>query len=199
MSSFPMTAALSMEQRLRTAEATNEIIRLKSLYAEFADAKYTDAFEKKPQAERDEVAWRQARCFTEDGEFSAGAFGDVNGHQALFENFRAKPFLFAVHMFTNPVIDVDASVEAAAGRWLHHLMVKQEGTLRCLHGMGYTYGRYRCADNLVGAAPHELPTSIRPPNRPWAETRPYQISRKSQAQSQRIQQPCDDRKWPKSS
>src|SRR5690348_4536327 len=71
----------AIERRLRVAEATNEIIRLKSLYAEFADAKYTDAFEKKPEAERDAVAWEQARCFTEDGEFSAGSFGDVRGHQ----------------------------------------------------------------------------------------------------------------------
>ena len=77
----------TIEQRLRVAESTNEIIRLKSLYGEYADAKYTDAHEKKPQAERDEVAWLQARCFTEDGEFSAGAFGDVKGHPALFENF----------------------------------------------------------------------------------------------------------------
>lgn len=139
-----MSAPQSIEQRLRIAEATNEIIRLKSLYAECADAKYTDAFEKKPPSERDEVAWMQARCFTEDGEFSAGAFGDVKGRQALFENFRAKPFLFAVHMFTNPVIEVDASAETAAGRWLHYLMIKQDDTQRCLHGMGYTYDRYCC-------------------------------------------------------
>ena len=138
-----MSIAQSVEQRLRIAEATNEIIHLKSLYAEYADAKYTDGFEKKPEAERDDVAWMQARCFTEDGEFSAGAFGNVKGHLALFENFRAKPFLFAVHMFTNPVIDIDAAADTGAGRWLHHLMVKQDDTQRCLHGMGYTYDRYR--------------------------------------------------------
>ena len=139
-----MPAPRSIEQRLLVAEATNAIIRLKSLYAEYADAKYTDAFEKKPQAERDEVAWRQARCFTEDGEFSAGAFGDVKGQEALFENFRAKPFLFAVHMFTNPVITVDPAAETASGRWLHYLLVKQDDTQQCLHGMGYTHDQYRC-------------------------------------------------------
>ena len=139
-----MSDLQSIERRLRIAEATSAIVRRKSLYAEYADAKYTDAFEKKPEAERDEVAWKQARCFTEDGEFSAGAFGDVSGRQALFENFRAKPFLFAVHMFTNPVIDIDASAETGTGRWLHHLMVKQDDTQRCLHGIGYTYDRYRC-------------------------------------------------------
>ena len=139
-----MPAPRSIEQRLLVAEATNAIIRLKSLYAEYADAKYTDAFEKKPQAERDEVAWRQARCFTEDGEFSAGAFGDVKGQEALFENFRAKPFLFAVHMFSNPVITVDPSAETATGRWLHYLLIKQDDTGDCRHGMGYTHDRYRC-------------------------------------------------------
>ena len=132
----------AIERRLRVAEATNEIIRLKSLYGEFADAKYTDAFEKKPEAERDAVAWQQARCFTEDGEFSAGAFGNVSGHRALFENFRAKPFLFAVHMFANPVIEVDALAETGTGRWLHHLLIKRDDG-ECLHGMGYTHDRYR--------------------------------------------------------
>jgi hypothetical protein len=138
-----MTDLHDVERRLRVAEATNEIVRLKSLYAEYADAKYTDAFEKKPEAERDAVARQQARCFTEDGEFSAGSFGDVKGHQALFENFRAKPFLFAVHMFSNPVITVDASADTAAGRWLHYLLIKQDDG-QCLHGMGYTHDTYRC-------------------------------------------------------
>ncbi len=137
-----MTDLQSIEGRLAAAEATNEIIRLKSRYAEFADAKYTDGFEKKPEAERDAVAWQQARCFTEDGEFSAGSFGDVAGHRALFENFRAKPFLFAVHMFSNPLIEVEESAESGSGRWLHYLLIKQDDG-RCLHGMGYTHDRYR--------------------------------------------------------
>ena len=141
-----MSPTQTLEQRLCVAESTNEIIRLKSLYGEYADAKYTDAFEKKPDAERDAVAWRQVRCFTEDGEFSAGAFGDVRGHQALFENFRAKPFLFAVHMFSNPVITVDDAAETATGRWLHYLLIKQDDAGQCLHGMGYTYDRYRCVE-----------------------------------------------------
>ena len=139
-----MTDLQSIERRLLAAESINEIIRLKSRYAEYADAKYTDGFEKKPQIERDEVARQQARCFTEDGEFSAGSFGDVKGQQALFENFRAKPFLFAVHMFSNPVISVDPSAETASGRWLHYLLIKQDDTGQCLHGMGYTQDRYRC-------------------------------------------------------
>jgi hypothetical protein len=139
-----MNPAQSVEQRLRIAESTMEIIRLKSLYGEYADAKYTDDHQKKSQEERDQVAWRQAHCFTEDGEFYAGEFGDVKGHQALFENFRAKPFLFAVHMFTNPVISVDPSCKTASGRWLHYLMFTEDETRRTMHGIGYTYDSYRC-------------------------------------------------------
>lgn len=135
---------LSLEQRLWNAESINEIIRLKSLYGEYADGKYTDAHEKKTQGERDEVAWQQARCFTEDGEFNAGEFGDVKGHQALFENFRAKPFIFAVHMFTNPVITITG--DTGSGRWLHYLMFTTDEARQPVHGMGYTYDSYRCVD-----------------------------------------------------
>jgi hypothetical protein len=135
-----------IEQRLRIAEATIEIIRLKSLYAEYADAKYTNEHQKKTQDERDRIAWQQAHCFTEDGEFSAGEFGDVKGHPALFENFRAKPFVFAVHIFTNPVISVDPSCETASGRWLHYLMITKDETRQPWHGIGYTYDAYRCVD-----------------------------------------------------
>src|ERR1700761_120138 len=103
----------SIEERLAIAEATLEIMRLKAIYAECADGKYTDAHEKKPEAERDDVARRQAACFTEDGEFHAGAFGSVKGQAALFENFRSKPFIFAMHIFTNPLIDVDPTTGTA--------------------------------------------------------------------------------------
>ena len=62
----------TIEQRLQAAEATLEIMRLKSLYASYADGKYTDDHQKKPVEERDGIARRQAECFTEDGEFDAG-------------------------------------------------------------------------------------------------------------------------------
>lgn len=136
----------SVDQRLAVVEATLEIMRLKAHYAECADGKYTDGHQKKPPAERDEVARRQAACFTEDGEFLAGAFGSVKGHAALFENFRSKPFLFAMHVFTNPLIEVDPLAGTAKGRWLHHLFVTEDDTGRPMHGMGYTFDEYRHSD-----------------------------------------------------
>lgn len=141
-----MAQKQSIENRLALAESTLEIIRLKAIYAECADGKYTDAHDKKPQVERDEVARRQAACFTEDGEFDAGVFGTVKGQAALFENFRAKPFVFAMHVFTNPLIDVDPGSGAAKGRWLHHLYVTEDDSGRTMHGMGYTFDEYRQVD-----------------------------------------------------
>jgi hypothetical protein len=136
----------SIEERLAIAEATLKIMRLKAVYAECADGKYTDEHEKKSQDERDAVARLQAACFTEDGEFHAGAFGSVKGQAALIENFRTKPFVFAMHVFTNPVIDVEPQAGTAKGRWLHHLFITEDDGGRAMHGMGYTFDEYRYVD-----------------------------------------------------
>jgi hypothetical protein len=136
----------TIEQRLQVAEATLEIMRLKSRYAGFADGKYTDDHRKKPAEEGDRVAWQQAECFTEDGEFDAGEYGCVRGRHAIFENFRAKPFIFAMHVFVNPAIDVDPSGDTASGRWVHHLFITQDDTRTPVHGLGYTQDLYRRID-----------------------------------------------------
>jgi len=141
-----MQQSHSLEERLAAAEATIEIMRLKAIYAECADGKYTEEHQKKPDADRDGVARQQALCFTADGEFYAGVFGSVKGHDALFENFRSKPFIFAMHVFTNPLIDVDPAAQTAKGRWLHHLFVTEDDTCRAMHGMGYTFDEYRRVD-----------------------------------------------------
>jgi hypothetical protein len=137
----------SIEDRLLVAEATLEIMRLKSRYASFADGKYTDDHQKKPAAERDLIARQQAGCFTEDGEFDAGSVGGLaRGREALFENFRAKPFIFAMHMFTNPAIDIDPAGETASGHWMHYLLITPDETRIPMHGMGFTRDRYRLVD-----------------------------------------------------
>src|ERR1700736_796072 len=113
----------SVEERLLVVEATLEIMRLKSLYASYADGKYTDDHQKKPAEERDRIARRQAECFTEDGEFDAGSVGGLaRGREALFENFGAKPFICAMHVFTNPAIDIDPAGVTASGHWMHYLL-----------------------------------------------------------------------------
>jgi hypothetical protein len=133
------------DQRLPKLEAVQAIMRLKAYYAECADNKYTDTHEKKPPRERDEVAWRQALCFTEDGEFNAGEFGIVRGRQALFENFRTKPFVFSAHLYVNPIIDVADSCETATGRWLMWMLASDE-TRRPFHVCGPTFDWYRKVD-----------------------------------------------------
>jgi hypothetical protein len=137
----------TLEERLLIAEATLEIMRLKSAYAGFADAKYSEDHRKLPQAERDRVAREQAACFTEDGEFDAGSVGGVaRGRPAIFENFRSKPLIFAMHMFTNPAIVVDPSATTARGRWMHHLFITPEDTRVPMHGLGFTEDDYSRVD-----------------------------------------------------
>jgi len=132
-----------IERRLLKIEAIQAIMRLKAYYAECADDKYSDSHEKKPPRERDEVAWRQARCFTEVGEFDAGEFGSARGHQALFENFRAKPFVFSAHFYTNPIIDVDDSYESANGRWLMWMLATDDRGRKPFHVCGYNFDSYQ--------------------------------------------------------
>ena len=72
--------------------------------------------------------------------------GCVKGRQAIFENFRAKPFIFAMHVFVNPAIDVDLSGDTASGRWVHHLFITQDDTRTPVHGLGYTQDLYRRVD-----------------------------------------------------
>ena len=137
----------TLEARLMRVEATLEIMRLKALYAGFADAKYTDDHRKKPAGERDRIAMQQAECFTEDGEFDASNVGGIaRGRAAIFENFRAKPLLFAMHVFTNPAIDVAADAQTATGRWMHYLLITPDDTRVPMHGMGFTNDQYRRVD-----------------------------------------------------
>lgn len=137
----------SLEQRLAVAEATLAIMRLKALYAGFADAKYTDDHRKKPAAERDAIAMHQAECFTQDGLFDAGSVGGVaRGRAEIFENFRAKPLLFAMHLFANPAIDVADDATTATGRWMHYLLITPEATRVPTHAMGFTDDTYRRID-----------------------------------------------------
>ena len=137
----------TLEARLVRAEAALEIMRLKALYAGYADAKYTDDHRKKPPGERDAVAMLQAECFTEDGEFDAGDVGGVaKGRAAIFENFRSKPLLFAMHVFTNPAIDVAPDGLTATGRWMHYLLITPDDTRVPKHGMGFTNDSYRHVD-----------------------------------------------------
>lgn len=133
-----------IETRLDRLESIEAIKHLKARYAEFADGKYTAGHEKKPTAEREAVARQQALCFTQDGEFAAGSFGQVKGREALFENFRDKPFRFALHMFFNPIIEV--SGDTGSGRWLHWLLATDAATDKAIHMCALTEDTYQRVD-----------------------------------------------------
>ncbi len=161
--------ASSLEERIDRLESIEAIKALKARYAEFADGKYTADHQKKPQEERDAVAWQQALCFTEDAEWRAGQFGQLSGRQALFENFRDKPFLFASHLYMNPVIEV--SGDTGKGRWAHWLLVTDDATGTPMHMAAYTFDNYRRVDGVWLISRMELVQKFLVPfGQPWSPT-----------------------------
>ena len=94
----------TIEQRITTLEAIEEIKQLKAHYALCADAKYTEDHQRKPQDEIDKIAWDQCSVFTEDALWDNGLFGRFEGKKAIWEFLRATPWKFSVHMFMNPLI-----------------------------------------------------------------------------------------------
>ncbi|MCC2654755.1 MAG: nuclear transport factor 2 family protein [Microvirga sp.] len=48
-----------LERRIQRLEDIEDIRRLKALYSKYADDKYTDSHERKPEAELEELARRQ--------------------------------------------------------------------------------------------------------------------------------------------
>ncbi len=106
----------SLEERITVLEDIRAIERLKAHYAFCADAKYTDNHERKPQEVIDTIAWDQCSVFSEDAVWDNGLFGCFNGKNAIWEFLRATPWKFSVHMFMNPLIDIQG--EVATGSWV---------------------------------------------------------------------------------
>lgn len=128
-------------RRLQTQEDTLAILRLKSWYAECADAKYTDDHHKKSPKEVEKIAWDQALCFTEDAEWNAGPFGILKGRKAVHEYFKTRPWAFTMHMYLNPQIKVDS--DTATGKWVMWLLASEEISRKPVHMCGYTVDAYR--------------------------------------------------------
>lgn len=133
-----------LEARVAELEDVEAIKRLKARYALYADAKYTDRHERKSPAETDAVARQQAGCFTEDAQWDAGQFGLLEGRDALFENFRDKPWRFAMHLFLNPIIEVDG--DRATGKWTIWMLATDAASGTPVHMLGYTDDTYRKVD-----------------------------------------------------
>jgi hypothetical protein len=134
----------TIEERLRRLEDIDSIKRLKAVYAEWADAKYTAEHEKKTDAELHSIAWEQALCFTEDAQWRAGPFGQLDGRQAIYESFRAKSWRFTMHLFMNPIIEVNG--DEATGRWLTWLLATDKIEQKPVHMVAATHDTYRRVD-----------------------------------------------------
>lgn len=113
----------TLEERISTLEAIEEIKRLKAFYAKCADLKYTEDHERRPQEEINAVARDQASVFTEDAIWDGGNFGRFEGREAIYDNLRSGPWKFTVHMFMSPLIEVDG--DTATGSWI----IWETGTL----------------------------------------------------------------------
>jgi len=88
----------NLEARIQHLEDTAEITRLMNEYCYHAD-------------NADGENW--AQVFTEDGAFETDLFGSVEGRAEI----RALQHRsFAIHMNTNPIIDIDG--DKARGRWI---------------------------------------------------------------------------------
>lgn len=107
----------------KTASDIEAIKYLKAYYGKYADEKYTDTHQRKPQSEIDRLAWLQSSVFTEDAIWDAQGFATLKGRQAIYDNLRLGPWCFAVHYYLSPLIEV--SGDRAAGRWV----LWQVGTL----------------------------------------------------------------------
>lgn len=109
--------ALTLEDRIRRLEDRAAITGLKSYYAKWADAKYTDDHRPKPQDEVDAACRRQVSVFTEDAVWDGGLqFGVIRGREAIYDHLRAKRWSFAMHYFLNPAIELNG--DTAHAYWM---------------------------------------------------------------------------------
>ena len=134
----------TLEERVRRLEAIEAIKRMKAHYALCADAKYTEDHRRKPQDEIDRIAWDQVSVFTEDAVWDNGLFGRFAGRTAIWEFLRATPWKFSVHMYMNPLIDVDG--DAATGSWVIWEVATLEKTDRAVFLSATLDDEYVCLD-----------------------------------------------------
>lgn len=101
----------TLDERLRTMEALQEIMNLKARYLNAADGGWN-----RPSHDADAVA----STFTMDGWWQAEGFPRLTGREAIRKAFRefSVQAPFAFHTVSNPLIDVDG--DNAVGQW--HLL-----------------------------------------------------------------------------
>lgn len=119
------THALTLEQRIQRLEDIEEIKKLTATYSDHVNKGWIGK----------EVAFdKLADVFTADATWTSAAMGvDAQGIDAIIDMLREKTAggTFAMHSFTNPVIDVDG--DTATGNWLLWVAVAGDGTANEVH------------------------------------------------------------------
>lgn len=123
-----MTAAQTLEQRVRILEDRDEIAKLKARYVNLNDGGWHGPTHRDPQAVAD--------MFVEDGVWDGRPSTPLAEGRAairtIFENFGVIPFV--VHYVTNPIIDIDG--DTATGHW-HALVTMTVPGDQALWTLGY--------------------------------------------------------------
>jgi ketosteroid isomerase-like protein len=104
-----MLSDKSLEERVRTLEDREEIIKLKARYVNLNDGGWSGPTHAHP----DEVADMFVEDGVWDGTPSAGRAEGREQIRELFRNFAAMPFV--VHYVTNPLIEIEG--DRAKGHW----------------------------------------------------------------------------------
>lgn len=123
----------SLQARVDTLEALEELRALKATYARLADVLFSY-----PTPEN---AAALANLFTEDGRLELGPFGAFTGREAIrnaCENILPKATAWSMHYMSNPNIAV--SGESASGTWYFFIPSVGRGTAPA--SVAFLYGRY---------------------------------------------------------
>ncbi|MEV5177001.1 nuclear transport factor 2 family protein [Streptomyces flaveolus] len=120
-----MPESNNLEQRIQRLEDIEEIKKLTAIYSDYINKGWLGkemAFDKLP------------RVFTADATWESAAMGvKVQGVDDIVSMLREKTAgpNFAMHNFTNPIIDVDG--DAATANWLLWVAVAIDGTPNEIH------------------------------------------------------------------
>jgi len=138
------STSLSMELRLLQLEASESIRRLKARYGAFADAKYTQDYQRQPEQTLQEAAWQQTLCFTEDATwYGGGNFGgDIQGRSALYQWFQRAPWAWAAHFYGSPTLEI-VDEHQATGQWRLWQVAQKEDSGQIVMVVGTTEDTYR--------------------------------------------------------
>ena len=117
-----------LEKRLQVLEDIEEIKKLKARYCAYCDDNYN--------------ADNIASLFAENAVRDGGAYGRAEGREEIrkFFNISADQVSFSVHLYVNPIIEVDG--DTATGRWYMFEAITAVAGNQAQWGSGLGYDEY---------------------------------------------------------